>query len=79
MIYLVMKKLYPNNGIISPIRIMTIVESPREAATFIYKDEEVELDPNSEWDLLKIDEENLTVQKVKIPRLEFEEFTPIEG
>ncbi len=79
MIYLLINKFDPDNGctnIIHPIRIMVRVESSREAAIFIYKEEEAWLDPNSEWDLLEINEENLTVRKVKIPRLKFDESTP---
>jgi len=75
MIYLAMNKLHQEDTfipIIEPIRIRMVVGSPREAATFLYREKEAWLNPNEEWDLLEIDEENLTVRKVNIPGLKFE-------
>ena len=59
---------------IQPLRLTTIVSSPKEAACFLYhSDEENGEYLNDIADLYAIDEGRMTVSKVLIPKIKFEE------
>ena len=62
------------SSMIQSIQIRVIVDSPREAAIYLYRSREDNGESlNDEADLYAIDEERMMVWKVSIPKIKFEE------